>query len=282
MRRVISIGLAALVMGALGACGDASIGDAAGVSNPGTQDSTQTFLIEENTSTVLRGRLITADGQLSFFATSDNAETLVGRIQINDKIFDLTIDGSYILDGHNVVLSAADQALLLTLINELSARFTDATSLSPRVQAVGALASHLAEAPEGHIHRRLVDGIAVPEGTLASAGNGIITCLTKGRTYTAVYDDRYGQTTSEYVVAGANWGLNAAGTGGDYSCMGMCGAGCRGIFGMYRYSKDCLNHDACSHDKNASGGSSDLNCGDEYDAASDDGNPFGSRCGSTI
>jgi hypothetical protein len=51
----------------------------------------------------------------------------------------------------------------------------------------------------------------------------------------------------------------------------MCGSACNGIplFGK-KYTQDCLNHDVCSHNLNASGGSSDANCGDEYNAASDD------------
>ena len=273
MRRAMLIGLASVAM-TVAACSGGSIGESEGAGNTPEVDDTVNLLIEENTENVFRGRFATRDGQINFLATSANAASIVARLQINDKVFDLTIDGSYTLDGHNVVLTPADKALVQALFNELSTRFTDPTTVSPRVYSVANLASYLSEAPVGHIHPRLVDGVVVPEGTLAAAATKSIICLTKGKTYTATYTAKSGATTSQSVLAGANWGQNMADAGGDYNCMGMCGAACNGILGLKRYSQDCLNHDTCSHNLNASGGASDINCGDEYNAASDDSSPF--------
>jgi hypothetical protein len=262
MRKVVMMGLAAATM-AMAACGGGNIGEPEGSANVAPQDTVVDFLLEENSSTVLRGRLATADGVLSFFATSHESTTIV-RVQINGKTFDVTLDGTVTIDGHDAVLSVADKALLQTLVGELTSRF--ATAPSSRVEAVATLGSYLSEAPVGYAHRRLVDGVPIAEG-LAAAGNGSVVCYTKGATKTAVYDNRAGATISKSVVLGSNWGRNAAGTGGDYSCMGLCGGGCFGS----KYTKDCLNHDTCSHDLNASGGSRDTHgCADEYAAASDD------------
>ncbi|KAI1335591.1 hypothetical protein F5Y15DRAFT_241303 [Xylariaceae sp. FL0016] len=95
-----------------------------------------------------------------------------------------------------------------------------------------------------------------------------ITCLTVGATATATWTDSSGRTCTYSGVVGSNYGENDA--GGDYSCNGRCGAGCSGTAVGNVYSQDCFSHDICSYFENATGGSSDANCGDAYDAAVDD------------
>ncbi|KAF7198456.1 hypothetical protein HII31_00195 [Pseudocercospora fuligena] len=68
----------------------------------------------------------------------------------------------------------------------------------------------------------------------------------------------------------------------SYSCNGRCGAGCGGTALGNAYTQDCFSHDICSWFNNASGGSSDPNCGDAYDAAVDDTLTGAARgCGQT-
>ena len=266
MRRVMVIGLAALAMGMMGACGDGNIGDVQGASNAGARDSVQGLVIDENTEAVLRGRLGTADGQLSFFATSQGTTTIL-MARINGKSFDVTLGETVVIDGHDAVLTSADRAVLQTLVDELTSRFAAAT-MPPRIERLLTLGTYLTAAPVGYVHARLV--FADLPDDVAAAGNGVITCLTKGSTVAAVYDNKVGAVISKSVLVGSNWGRNAAGTSGNYSCMGGCGAGC-GSSGRARYSQDCLNHDTCSHDLNSSGGGSDTKgCADEFTAASDD------------
>ncbi|RDW63055.1 uncharacterized protein DSM5745_10166 [Aspergillus mulundensis] len=96
-----------------------------------------------------------------------------------------------------------------------------------------------------------------------------VTCLTVGSTATATWTNSAGQTCTFSGVVGSNYGSNSAGSG-DYSCNGRCGAGCTGAALGNAYTQDCFAHDICSFFENASGGSSDPNCGAAYDAAVDD------------
>ncbi|KAL5339997.1 hypothetical protein BJX70DRAFT_397236 [Aspergillus crustosus] len=96
-----------------------------------------------------------------------------------------------------------------------------------------------------------------------------VTCLTVGSTATARWTNSAGQSCSFAGVVGSNYGTNSAGSG-DYSCNGRCGAGCAGTALGNAYTQDCFSHDICSYFNNASGGSSDPNCGAAYDAAVDD------------
>jgi hypothetical protein len=299
------VGLAAVASMMAAGCSGGSIGDAEGAPNvPG--ETVSEFLLEESTDTVARGRLVTSQGQLSFFALSEAGTTTL-KVQVNGKTFDITLDASVILDGHDAVLTVADKALLQTLFNELAARFATATPIPSGVEMLANYSSYLSEAPEDYVHRRLVNGVPLAEGVAASAATTrSVKCIIKGKTYTAAYDAPHdagtnacfwkgkdagpnvGANTSgspitlvdaganqckvtKPVLAGSDWGLNYCSTkGGDYSCMGRCGAGCTG-FGTSRYSLDCLIHDTCSHDLCSSGGGSDKKgCADEYAAASDD------------
>jgi hypothetical protein len=266
MRRAMVIGLAAVATMLAAGCGGGSIGDAEGSSNVSGDDTVTGLLLDENTETVTRGRFATTDGQVSFFATSD-AATRVSRLQINGKTFDATVDGSVTVDGHDAVLTAAEKALLLTFSEALTSRFQTETRGASRFEALATLGSYLSEAPEGYVHLRLVNGVAIPEGVAASAGNGSIKCLKKGQTATASYTSSTGVRTSKAVVVGANWGTSLC-SKGNYACMGLCGGAC---FGK-AWTQDCLNHDTCSHDKCSTAGSGDPNCKDEYSAASDDMN----------
>jgi hypothetical protein len=258
------VGLASLAMG-LAACGSGRIGAPEGSGNGSGEDTVTGLLLDENSDTVTRGRFITADGQISFFATSD-ANTSVLRLDLNGKTFDVTVNGSIIVDGHEAVLTAAEQALLLTFSEALTSRFQTETKGATRFEALANHSSYLSEAPEGHVHIRLVNGVALPEGVAASAVSAAsYICLKKGATATATYTSSTGVRTSKSVVVGANWGTSLCGKG-DYSCMGKCGAGCTGSY----WTQDCLNHDTCSHDKCSTTGPFDSNCGGEFNAASDD------------
>jgi hypothetical protein len=255
-------------MGALGACGDGSIGETQGASNVGAQDSVQGFLLDESTPTMTRGRLGTADGKLSFVVTVEAGTTTLW-VEINGKTFDVTLDGSTVINGHEAVLTTADKGLLQSLVQELNVRFATATTVPAGMEALARVGSYLWDAPVGYVHRRLVNGVEIAEGLAAATVRSVI-CITKGRTYSVSYSNKAGTIVTKSVLAGDNWGKNAAGTSGDYSCMGRCGAGCTG-FGSSRYSLDCLTHDTCSHDMNSSGGGSDTHgCADEYSRASDD------------
>ena len=167
------------------------------------------------------------------------------------------------------------RALLGSLLGELGVRFTEPAS---HVHSLMMNTAYLTAAPEGFVHTRYVTGTPkvaaltgeTPVSTTTSERDEKVTCITKGTTVTAVYDKGLdGSRYAEAVLVGSNWGTSVRGTG-NYGCMGLCGGGC-GPF-VTKYTKDCLDHDTCSHNYGASGGSADGNCGDEYRNASDDFN----------
>ncbi|KAB8070966.1 hypothetical protein BDV29DRAFT_193635 [Aspergillus leporis] len=108
--------------------------------------------------------------------------------------------------------------------------------------------------------------MAIPSAPLNKRS---ITCLKVSVTATAKWTNSAGQSCSFVGVVGSNYGSNLAGDG-DYSCNGRCGAGCSGAALGNVYTQECFSHDICSYFNNASGGSSDTNCGSAYDAATDD------------
>ncbi|KAI5927581.1 hypothetical protein F4810DRAFT_648406 [Camillea tinctor] len=109
---------------------------------------------------------------------------------------------------------------------------------------------------------------ATPWSAAASLDKRSITCLKVGATAKASWTNNAGQACTFTGIVGSNYGTNNA--GGDYSCNGRCGAGCSGTALGNVYTQDCFSHDICSYFNNASGGASDANCGDAYDAAIDD------------
>jgi hypothetical protein len=279
MKRAMFIGLSAVATMLAAGCGGGSIGEPEGSTNVAGGDTVTGLLLDENSDTVTRGRFITTDGELSFFVISDTSNRIL-KVSLNGKTFDMKLDASVTIDGHDAVLTVADHALLQTLLGELRARFETATTISRGIETLVNFGSYLSDAPAGHVHLRLINGVAVPEGFAASASSAAPICLTKGATVTAKYTNKAGTTITQAVVVGSDWGKNAAGTSGNYSCMGGCGAGCpTSNGGKTKYLQDCLNHDTCSHNLNSSGGPFDRNgCADEFNAASDDYNVPTSVC----
>lgn len=108
-------------------------------------------------------------------------------------------------------------------------------------------------------------------GSISAANAQAVRCIAPGEFHNVSYDFGVNSSQSRTVLAraGADWGRND--TGAQYRCMGRCGANCyEAPFSSRMYTKDCLTHDACSYIENASGGSGDANCGDEFRDAIDD------------
>lgn len=115
---------------------------------------------------------------------------------------------------------------------------------------------YLANTPQGHqFSAKRFD---------ASLGlrNEGVSCLKRGVVKEAKWRDAKGIVHRENVVVGSN-------RPGGYGCMGRCGADC-GWGAPSSWTKDCLDHDACSDFHNASGGGSDPNCGESFNQAMDD------------
>ncbi len=117
------------------------------------------------------------------------------------------------------------------------------------------LLDYLASAPAGHV----IASRSYEKLSLADIG---ITCIKKGSSVKAEWNTRTQGYVSEWITTGSNWP-------NGYGCMGRCGADC-GWGAPSSWTKDCMDHDACSYRNRASGGSSDPNCGDEFNEAQDD------------
>lgn len=277
MKRAMVIALSAATAAVLGACGSAGIADVAGgeatEEQTGGETTTVALTVDENTAYRMRGSLATNYGSLVFDAISVDAKTTKFALVVNWKRFDATVDDvETAIDGYNAILTEADRRLLTTFLDQYAIRFAG-TNATDRELTLNRLALYLSEAPEGHVHRAISRG-ETDEGvaalTAAAGGDEGVTCIKKGTTVTASYTDKSGKATQEPIVVGSKMSPMPGGNG-DYSCMGKCGAGCTDYWFMKTgYTKDCLDHDACSRKYSASGGAKDPNCGDEYNAASRD------------
>ena len=110
----------------------------------------------------------------------------------------------------------------------------------------------------------LLSALIMAFANIAQAGiskNEGITCVSKGSSVRAQFDDSRGDH-SKFVKVGSKAGSN-------YGCMGRCGGDC-GWGAPSAWTKDCMDHDQCSFENGSSGGSSDSNCGDEFNEAADD------------
>jgi hypothetical protein len=191
-------------------------------------------------------------------STSTATNTVELAIQVNEHQFDIGMSsesGLQKIDGHSAVLSEAERKALAQAAQDY-AKQQNITESSPLEQKTLYLAfDYLSQAPDNYVF---------PTRNFNSTHlkNEGITCIKKGSTVTAQWNTQLSSYVAENIVVGVNWP-------NSYGCMGRCGADC-GWGAPSSWTKDCLDHDACSYRNNASGGSSDPNCGDEFDEAADD------------
>jgi hypothetical protein len=191
------------------------------------------------------------------------------KVLVDENPLELDIDmasESLVMDGYGVILTEEQKQALKLLVANLSQYFAQRNGeFTMHDYAMIRIIDYWSDAPAGFEFGRVVYGPmdAVQDGLLRgiSANEGI-TCIRKGTWVTAKYDDSKGDH-SESVLVGST-------ARAGYECMGRCGAGCGSSSIPSSWCKDCLDHDQCSHKNNSSGGSSDKNCGDEYNEAADD------------
>ncbi len=210
------------------------------------------------------GIYLTHDTSVSFNSTTDRAgtESLEVGIEETKLVAEINvINGTLLLDGHHNVLSSQQKELLQSLSNELEETFSDDAPASHEISLVQLL-SYWAQAPQGYVYGRRQVEIGTADGSTNRGDDGI-RCIRKGTWVTARYDDRSGHHQDSVKV-------NSTARPG-YECMGRCGPGCGSWWAVAKaWTQDCMDHDQCSNVNYSSGGSSDSNCGDEYDEAADD------------
>ena len=191
------------------------------------------------------------------------------KVAINGQVLaaEVSYDQESIqFDGHGVSFTESQKLALLSAANQLYLfvdqqpeevtyaeysliRLMEYWSRSPYGYVYGAHTIESNLAPTGVNHQRL--------------GNEGITCIRKNTYVTAEYDrGNSGTRYNERVKVGSK-------ARSGYDCMGRCGADC-GWGAPSAWTKDCMDHDQCSNRFNASGGSGDSNCGDEFNEAADD------------
>ncbi|SMF22766.1 hypothetical protein [Pseudobacteriovorax antillogorgiicola] len=194
-------------------------------------------------------------GRASFESEVDGHHLIHTTIIVNDKRIRAEFDegqGIRAVEA-NISLDQNDKAILGELFHRVKASVDQS---SPVQTYTSSLTNYLSEAPEGH---------TIPtrgfEDNLSLYDEGV-TCIWKGQGVYGQWDTAYGEVRGEWVTTNAHYG-------GNYGCMGRCGANC-GWGAPSSYTKDCMDHDICSRRHNASGGGGDRNCGDEFNQAMDD------------
>jgi hypothetical protein len=180
------------------------------------------------------------------------------QIKVDNKVVDLTVNeqtGLKSLDGHGIVLSDDEKKA----ISQFAMEYANKQNLNERSsndqKMVFSALDYLSQMPKDHaVTTRTYNDL-----NLANEG---ITCIRKGTVVTAQWNTRYSGYVAENIVVGTNWP-------NGYGCMGRCGSDC-GWGAPSAWTKDCMDHDACSYRNKASGGASDPNCGDEFNEAADD------------
>lgn len=193
--------------------------------------------------------------------------TMRGNVTVGDAAITLTADldaQEMTVDAGNASLTALQKEALRTIASRLrGAVESRGATLPAHAKLMARMTTYWSEAPPQHtlLTRKIAAASKRDEG---------IACISVGATVTAQYDSdgTVNQTTgygySDAVVVGST-------ARAGYECMGRCGPGCQPWYAFdSAWCKDCLDHDQCSNVFYASGGSSDPNCGDEYDEAADD------------
>lgn len=240
-----------------------------------TEGTSQGLVIERHDARGLTGSFVDANATIFFNAKAladDRAEL---EFTINGKV--LGYEAVAATEDHNgwfrvdadKAFAAADIAGAQAALDALTAELgLDVTAMSLFESSVPKMAYFVANQVAGQLAASFQKNeYSSAEARPKSLNDDGLVCVRKTYTVTASYDNRSLVVTNQSVVVGADWGTSACGSG-NYACMGRCGAGCSGFGGGW--TLDCLEHDVCSHNLCASGGSSSLDCGDEYNHASSD------------
>ena len=187
-------------------------------------------------------------------------------VRLDDAPLRATMDLSkerIVTEGGNVVLTEPQKEALLNAGGKLSEYLlaNKGTDVSMVEFTLLRMMEYWGKSPEGYAYAHNSYRAEAPRMNVRSRDEGI-TCIRKNQVVTAEYDDSRGSQAVS-VTTGANYPQG-------YGCMGRCGADCGNVFIPSAWTKDCMDHDVCSYYNNSSGGSSDVNCGDEYDEAIDD------------
>lgn len=222
--------------------------------------------IEIQNDDILTGKLKTNLSTIDYSVEAISELEFKVLISIDNKDIEALINfgnENISIDGHDNNFSESQKEALLNTGKIISEYLLDSKKgeISMAEYTLLTLMEYWGKSPIGYIYsKRNIQSLS-NSMNLKSRDEGI-TCIRKNTFVTAEYDDSNGNH-SDRVEVGSE-------PRKDYGCMGRCGSGC-GRWGIpSAWTKDCMDHDQCSNVNNASGGSSDRNCGDEFNEAADD------------
>ncbi|MEO1049915.1 MAG: hypothetical protein AAFX87_04800 [Bacteroidota bacterium] len=223
--------------------------------------------VNVNTPQVIKGEVSASDRTVKY--RIEEIDPLVFQLQVNIGDHELKghiafAEGVLEFDGNNALLNKGDKRALLEVAQHLFS-YVDAKegNVSYAEYSLIRTLEYWSNAPTGYAYRfnQQFSTAQKSEKVLASRNEGV-TCIRKNTTVTAQYDDSRGSQSDRVRVG------STARPG--YGCMGRCGGDCGQWWIPSAWTKDCMDHDQCSNVNFSSGGSSDSNCGDEFDEAADD------------
>lgn len=191
------------------------------------------------------------------------------KVAINGQVIEAEVSydhESIQFAGHKAKFTEEQKAALLSAANQIYLYVDQQPSeVSYAEYSLIRLMEYWSRSPIGYVHTDLTvaSGRAATGINHQRLGNEGISCIRKNTYVNAEYDQgRNGTRYSDRVKVGSK-------ARAGYGCMGRCGADC-GWGAPSAWTKDCMDHDQCSARFNASGGSGDSNCGDEFNEAADD------------
>lgn len=223
--------------------------------------------LEIQNEDVFEGTILFEDHELSYSSRAASELEFNISIIIDAKVLNAQIDFSQEkidFNGYNAVLSEEQKEVLLAAGSEIATYIFEKREEEVTMGEYSLLSmiNYLAQSPENYVYSaRVVLGSEGANLNLKSRNEGV-SCIRKNSTVNAEYDDSRGSHSDRVVVG------STARKG--YECMGRCGGGCGRWWIPSAWTKDCMDHDQCSNVNNSSGGSSDANCGDEFNEAADD------------
>lgn len=225
--------------------------------------------LEVETSNEIRGNYASNVGKLSYNSSvnSKNSSLYNVSIKLGDSELEASIRydmESFELNGNTTVLSSAQKEAFLNFANEMYSHIekNGGENVSLLEFSLVRMLEYWSNAPTGYAHGLRTFNIGSIENENQRLGDEGVTCIKKNSYVNAEYDDSNG-SHSDRVKVGSK-------ARSGYDCMGRCGADCGRWWIPSSWTKDCMDHDQCSAKNNSSGGSSDSNCGDEFDEAADD------------
>ncbi|WP_299902809.1 hypothetical protein [uncultured Aquimarina sp.] len=222
--------------------------------------------IEIQNEDMLSGKLDTNNSTIEYSVKAISELEFKVSISIDKRNIDALIDFSkekMSIDGHDNNFSEPQKEALLNTGKIISDYLLDSKKgeISMAEYTLLTLMEYWGKSPVGYIYAKR--SIQSPSNSMnLKSRNEGITCIRKNTYVTAEYDDSSGNHRDR-VKVGSKPKRN-------YGCMGRCGADCGRWWIPSAWTKDCMDHDQCSNVNNASGGSSDRNCGDEFNEAADD------------